>query len=336
MGLIGDIWNGIKDVFGMGSTASQIQSEQAIANKNFQAQQDLLDFQKQSYQQNYDYQKQLQKQIFEREDNAVSRRAQDLMKAGLSKTLAAGDGAGAGSIVGTSAFTGGSAPKMDVVDRAGRVLQLMQAQADMRKTQAEAVESLKRGESLDSQILNDQVSRDYNRVKMAIAEGNLDMLGLTRQQKELSIQKANKDIEHLDAMIGSLKAGTKISDYQLSYLLPSDAQLKAQQIANLELEGKYKQADILYHEAQRDLLVYQINNEMFKSRITELDYYHQANTGLKPSSASNPFNTITGLTQSKSVQDLLDKAVETVTDPKGTRTYKEQLYNRMKKDKTPQ
>lgn len=52
---------------------------------------------------NLAYQKDLQKQIFAREDNAVQRRVNDLIKAGLSPTLAAGSSAGAGSVVSTSA-----------------------------------------------------------------------------------------------------------------------------------------------------------------------------------------------------------------------------------------
>lgn len=53
--------------------------------------------------QNLAYQKDLQKEIFSREDNAVQRRVNDLVKAGLSPTLAAGSSAGAGSVVSTSA-----------------------------------------------------------------------------------------------------------------------------------------------------------------------------------------------------------------------------------------
>lgn len=61
-------------------------------------------------QKNYDlqvenlaYQKDLQNRIFAREDSAVQRRVNDLVKAGLSPTLAAGSSAGTGSVVSTSA-----------------------------------------------------------------------------------------------------------------------------------------------------------------------------------------------------------------------------------------
>ena len=52
-------------------------------------------------QREFDYARDIQNQIFGREDNAVQRRVADLEKAGLSKTLAAGSGAGAGSVVST-------------------------------------------------------------------------------------------------------------------------------------------------------------------------------------------------------------------------------------------
>lgn len=60
-----------------------------------------LNFQLQK--ENLAYQKDLQKIIFNREDNAVQRRVDDLRKAGLSPTLAAGSAAGAGSVISTSA-----------------------------------------------------------------------------------------------------------------------------------------------------------------------------------------------------------------------------------------
>lgn len=44
-------------------------------------------------QETYDWQKEMQKKTWEREDNAIQRRSKDLQRAGLSKTLAAGQGA---------------------------------------------------------------------------------------------------------------------------------------------------------------------------------------------------------------------------------------------------
>ena len=86
------ILNTLGDITTIGSTlAGTVDS--FLTNKQ------NLDFQKQ----NLAYQKDLQKEIFAREDNAVQRRVNDLIKAGLSPTLAAGSSAGAGSVVSTSA-----------------------------------------------------------------------------------------------------------------------------------------------------------------------------------------------------------------------------------------
>lgn len=88
----------------------QVQKEESRYNEALGYQKNLND---QAYQlalQNlglqqdaYEYEKGLQQEIFAREDNAVQRRALDLEKAGLSKTLAAGSAANAGSAVNVSA-----------------------------------------------------------------------------------------------------------------------------------------------------------------------------------------------------------------------------------------
>lgn len=50
---------------------------------------------------NFDYQKDLQRSIFGREDTSIARRVVDLKASGLSPVLAAGQGAGTGSIIST-------------------------------------------------------------------------------------------------------------------------------------------------------------------------------------------------------------------------------------------
>lgn len=79
---LGSAWASVKGVY----------DNKKVNDLNFQLQKQELS-----------YQKDLQKIMFAREDNAVQRRVNDLRKAGLSPTLAAGSAAGAGSVISTSA-----------------------------------------------------------------------------------------------------------------------------------------------------------------------------------------------------------------------------------------
>lgn len=73
----------------------------------------------------------LQNQIFKREDSAVQRRARDMEAAGLSKTLAAGDGAGAGAVVNTQA------PEVpDVGQSIAMAREMQKMKADISATEA--------------------------------------------------------------------------------------------------------------------------------------------------------------------------------------------------------
>lgn len=120
-------------IINAGVNAAGIASQNKIANQNLQFQQ-----------QNLDYQKALQERIFRREDNAVQRRAEDLEAAGLSKTLAAGSAANAGTPIQTTApqMSEGAAKSMAKfntdISIADSVLNLMQKGQDIAKTRAEA------------------------------------------------------------------------------------------------------------------------------------------------------------------------------------------------------
>ncbi len=250
--------------------------------------------------QNLNYQKNLQKQIFAREDNAVQRRAADLENAGLSKTLAAGDGAGAGQVVNTKA------PQTSVIDDILRGMSVSQMQADVKRTQAQTENLLKQNEEIDSRIESQVVDRNYTLIKMAIERGNLDMLPITKAQKEASLSLTHKQIELADEQIKASMQNRSINDYKLSVLLPQQFEKNVQEIANLKKHGFLYDADVAYRNLQSDLLVYNINEALFSSRIKELDYYYQSSTGLKPRSASPALGDIMAVTNSGGYKKYLD------------------------------
>ncbi len=141
-----------------------------IANQN-------LNFQRE----NLDYQKQLQKDIFAREDNAVQRRAQDLEAAGLSKTLAAGSAANAGSVVNTTAPQNQFRSNLQGV--VGQMANYMSTMEDVKRKQIENAVA-----QHDADILlgdKDVVSNIGRSADYAIANG-ISMLMFNKPITELS------------------------------------------------------------------------------------------------------------------------------------------------------
>lgn len=118
------------------------------------------------------YQKQLQQQLFEREDNAVQRRAADLQAAGLSQTLAAGGGAGAGPVVKTEA------PQLNIPDNVGSVAQ----NARMNDLQIEQAEEAKK-------LTMEQIKSQQSQQSLAAAEKELKSIEAAVQSWNLGISK---------------------------------------------------------------------------------------------------------------------------------------------------
>lgn len=100
----------------------------------------------------YGYQKKLQKNIFQREDNAVQRRVNDLRQAGLSPVLAAGSAAGAGGIVSVNApQLGDMTDKLSLAyDLATQKKNLDRTDADIERTKADTLKVMKELEVLDT------------------------------------------------------------------------------------------------------------------------------------------------------------------------------------------
>ena len=83
---------------------------------------------------------------------------------------------------------------------------------------------------------------------------------------------------------------------------------------------------------QSDLLIHNINDAMFASRIRELDYYYQVNTGLKPRSASPFLGDVMSATQSGGYKQYLDWITNL---GKNAVDGYSKIVKSFKKDKTP-
>lgn len=227
-------------------------------------------------QENLEYQKKLQQQVFEREDTSVERRVADLQKVGLSKTLAAGDGASSGAVVSTKA------PELNVMDRVATGLGYAQQVANIEKTNADTANAYIQGRVMEDNLLTAEYERAYIQAKTSLESGMVDMLPLTRQQKESSIALTNQQLRQIDEVIKASELGRMIKTYEYHNILPNEALQAALQVGLLRKQGAKLDADIAYQNLQKDLLTYNITSAMFHSKISELDYGYQKTTGLKP------------------------------------------------------
>lgn len=239
--------------------------------------------------QNLDYQKNLQKQIFQREDTAVSRRAADLKNAGLSKTLAAGDSAGAGTVVNTSA------PQLSMVDKVATGLSYAQQMANVRKTEEETQNLLVQQREAESRMLSQDMERQYMAIKLSIEKGTLDMLPITKAQKEADLALTNMQIKQVGELIKASELGRQIDLFKYKNILPNEAVQIALQIGLLRKQGGKLDADIAYRNLERDLLAYNITSSMWQSRILEMDADYQGRYGYKPGSSGVLGSLVTGL-----------------------------------------
>lgn len=128
----------------------------------------------------------LQQKIFRREDTAVRRRAYDMEQAGLSKTLAAGDGAGAGAVVNTQA------PEVpDLGQSLAMVRESKRMKADISATEA---------------------NRDYTKQQKRNAEKQWDAIDLDIKAKEKENRIRDYNLDY--ASKHSLPYGANPSGYQ--------------------------------------------------------------------------------------------------------------------------
>ena len=100
------------DLFGLGSMFGAI-SDGIVGGLNYAEQKDYNEWSKDFAERNFNFQQKQYEEQKLREDTAVQRRAKDLEEAGFNKLMASGQGANAGSTVGTVSPTG-QAPQLQL------------------------------------------------------------------------------------------------------------------------------------------------------------------------------------------------------------------------------
>jgi len=156
------------------------------------------------------YNEELQQTIFNREDDAIQRRAKDLAAAGLHPMLAAGQSARAGSVVPISAPQRGTEGKkarlqaMETLSKmeAGRSVAEIQAiQAQTKKTTAEAdylTKTLPNRVALTEEELKRQLDQNYQLRQTVNSTIQTALANKNKAQMEAQIAEFRRDMTAVD------------------------------------------------------------------------------------------------------------------------------------------
>lgn len=248
---VGNVLSPITSIFGIG---------EGISNSISQAQQ-------------FDYQKDLQQQIFQREDNAVQRRAKDLAAAGLSKTLAAGSSAGAGQVVATQA------PQSNVMDRVLMAMQLQKSQAEIKQIQADAANKNAQAGLTQANTLNVSQQTKLLEIKTAMEQNNLDMLPITNAQQRQALMNAREQ-----AKVMADRRYTNAAERQRIYA----------QIDNINSMTDLNKASTHTKELMYPILEAQLSYQLAKNSMQTMENFYVWNTGRHMGNASPIIGDVTG------------------------------------------
>lgn len=189
------------DSFGVGATVGQLGGSliNGLFQKNINDKN--IKFQKDANKQNVA----LMREAWARDDNAVQRRVNDLIKAGLSPTLAAGSAAGNTSPVQVEAPRITKNPIGSAIEFASAVGTVMQQFANVQRTKAETIRTLTNNKYLD----------DYNARKNAYM---FERAFSERWKGENSQLKASILSGSYDNQLNKISWETKLREAQYNYL----------------------------------------------------------------------------------------------------------------------
>lgn len=175
-----------------------------------------------SYQQQQSaaYEADLQQQIFKREDNAVQRRAADLEAAGLSKTLAAGGGANAGSAIKVTT------PQSDAGDVLQNALNVSNIRTQILRQKKEIAQTEAQTKLIEEQKAAQEIANEYaiQNNPQRIEQAKLD---IARRMIENRIGDKNVSIAQINLWAKDLayQMDKYNYDWYKEYNLPTNAGL---------------------------------------------------------------------------------------------------------------
>lgn len=242
---LGDLATAGSQVHAANQVADQANREMQLNRENFR-------FQRRQFR----YERNLQQEIFDREDNAVQRRAADLEAAGLSPVLAAGQGARAGDAIKVNA------PQHD--PSAGRAAKLQQAQiaqgaakaiADVGLTRANAklAEAQAKKTNAEAEVatatVRPSVDLVHERLKAAQLENHRvseSMDDVLREVREQSVTARHRRV--------IAEAQAAMSEGEKNYFYAMQARIREEAIrsgrAQPDERGGYRYDDLYYDNPQ--------------------------------------------------------------------------------------
>ena len=155
----------------------------------------------------------IRQQTWDREDNAVQRRAKDLELAGINPLLAAGDPAQASTGGGV---TGGTAPDAEglggAMAQTGQAIDAMIQQKKMNKMMEQKqdaeiakIEAETESQRLDNEAHEERLERERGQGKNVDAD---------TEKKKAETEKIRRETEKVDAEIDAIRANTELSEEQ--------------------------------------------------------------------------------------------------------------------------
>lgn len=212
---------------------------------------------------NLDWQKYVQGVTWNREDNAVQRRAQDLQNAGLSKTLAAGDGANAGSVVQTTA------PQDKTLESVVNGLGIMRQMAETNKVNQEALNLNMQNKYTEGKIKSLEVQDAYTKAKTMLTNDNIALLGVDTRYKESMISKANAETDKI-----LMDKGYTIA--QINYI--RQLTQKAQYDTDIA-ETKYKldSKELSLFETRKQIMEAQLTKQLLDNESQRMENIYMRN-----------------------------------------------------------